>query len=272
MRSAFKGKQPVTAFPKKLAAAQEGLFGKATYASDPYDDSSGTMKEYPLDKRKLGFYHRAPGRGMCAKTIDMERYRTHVRTEFKHIDDKLEATVAARAAASPKRGAAAAGGAGGAGDDGAVALTATSAAAGAAAATTAAVHTTFEREGRDVKEGMPTTLYDFVHSSDATRGDWQKTSRDVWYHRRHRAADERKVRAPGAAVSTRTNAHTITFPPSPTLPPTQPCVQRTGTMVPASDDIGYGIDGIEEAPAHGKKSAWRDFLDKGHREASLASF
>lgn len=154
-------------YPKQVAAAQEGLFSKQTYASEPFDDASGTLKDYPLDKRRLGFYHRAPGRGLCAKTVDMERYRAHVKTEYKHIDEKLEASLTradAEKAASPS------------------ALTMTA----------SRVHTTFEKEGKDMKEGRPKTLYDYVHS-DQTRDDWQKTSRDVWYHMHARPADERKV-------------------------------------------------------------------------------
>ncbi len=48
------------------------------------------------------------------------------------------------------------------------------------------------------------------------------------------------------------------------------CLQRSGPLASTSDDYGYGIDGIESPPEHGKKSAWKDFLDKGHREANLA--
>ncbi|RYG45736.1 hypothetical protein EON67_10305, partial [archaeon] len=55
-RSAYKGKQATTAPPKRIAAAQEGVFSKMTYASDPFDDTTGTLKEEPLDKRKLGAY------------------------------------------------------------------------------------------------------------------------------------------------------------------------------------------------------------------------
>jgi hypothetical protein len=167
VRSAFKGKQAVIAHPKEVAAAQEGLFTKIAHANEVYDDASGTAKEYPQDKRKLGFYTKAPARGMGAKTIDMERYRSHVHHEFKHIDAKLAS----------------------AHED----LVSSGELKKEFSASASLVHTKFEKEGSDVKEGMPTTLYDYVHS-DMTRPDWQKTSRDVWYHPKLRPSDERKVR------------------------------------------------------------------------------
>lgn len=49
-------------------------------------------------------------------------------------------------------------------------------------------------------------------------------------------------------------------------------MQRAGPLTTVSDDYGYGIDGIEKTPQHGKHSAWRDFLDKGHKEADLSHF
>jgi hypothetical protein len=49
-------------------------------------------------------------------------------------------------------------------------------------------------------------------------------------------------------------------------------MQRVGALAVSSDDYGYGVNGIEEAPQHGKKGAWKDFFDKGHREANMAKF
>jgi len=223
VRSAFKGKQVIVPGPKDPAAAQEGLFGKLTYASDPYVDASkpggGAEKE-----RKLGFYTRAgAGRDDTASTIGMGRHREHIKREFKHIDEKLAAA---------------------AGDEGAGGLGASSgsagspgrgAAAGTLAMSSTRVHPKIESEGRDVKADMPRHLYDYVHS-DLTRPDWQKTSRDVWYHMKLRPSSERP---------------------------------RYGPMVTSSEAYGYGASEGLAPPEHGKRSAYKDFYNKGHVDSVM---
>jgi len=210
--------QVVIPTSKVPAAAGEGLFGKPAFITAPYDEATGTLAAHPLDKRKLGFYTRAPaGREGTSKTVQVKRFREAVRREFKHVDKVLAAGAGAEAAV-----------------DGTASPPAAAAAAIAKLSSTR-IHERIEREGVDVTEGRPKTLYDFVHQ-DHTREDWQKTAKDVFYHRDMRPKVERA---------------------------------RYGPLAPMSEAYGYGASEGLAAPAHGRKA--RGFLDKGHIGCNGAS-
>lgn len=237
VRTVFKGKQFMVQHPKKIAGGQEGLFTKHAYAPHEFDDSSGVLKAYPLDGRKLGFYTRMPpARDQFTKTLETERYREAIEHEYRHLDHKI---LAASRSVSPaprvRMGATStAGGAAEAPD-----VTSSTAAAGAVskvlAATSSRIHAGIEVEGPDVRERIPAHMYDHVHGRGHAMADphWQKTSRDVWYHTRVRASHERR---------------------------------RIGTHALTSEAYGYGVSepSVLDKPAHGKRGAYKDFYDHGH--------
>lgn len=273
LRSAYKGKQATVVHPKEVAAAHEGLFSKTVFVTAPYDDSTGLVKAYPLDSRKLGFYSRAPpARDQYTRSLEVERYREAIDREFRHIDRRLAETAtslsgnlagtsrstddiapSATSAPSPVRGAVASGtssrtyaprgaGAGSAaGASGGGGGSGSGAGAGATASETdAAASRVFggrpgSVDDTVIRSSRPRFMYDYVHT-DLTRPDWQRTSRDVWYHRK-------------------------------LCDPSQP--RNLGSLSTSTNDYGAGITSdILRAPEHGKVLAWKDFYDRGHIDGS----
>ena len=147
VRSTFKGKQFSSTVPKKVRAAQEGLFGKLAYAAHPFEDTNGYLKSFPLDQRKLGFYsHQPPNRDQFSRTITTEQYRESIRRETK-ITDAMIASAAA-----------------GGGGEASLGDSEVGPAVGATS----------------TRAGVPQPhLYDLVHGEPTHKPDWQKTSRDV---------------------------------------------------------------------------------------------
>jgi len=131
-------------------------FGKIEYEPHPYDDASAALKDSPLDGRKLGFYSRSPIVGPST-FHETERFREHIRIESKH------SATAGAISTPPKE-------------------------LPASASVTSS-------PTRALLASRPTSTYDCVFDDPlVTRLDWQKTSRDRFYHDKLRPAWDRKVR------------------------------------------------------------------------------
>ncbi|RYG48859.1 hypothetical protein EON67_07210 [archaeon] len=122
-----------------------------------------------------GFYSKAPsGRGAFSRTVDVERYREAMAHEYKAIDRMAASAAAAAETMLPP-------------------------VSPIVARTGTRVLASIEREAPDVRAGMPKHLYDFIHT-DATRPDWQRTARDMWYSAQLLPAKERRVRTKRRAL------------------------------------------------------------------------
>lgn len=128
-----------------------------------------------------GFYSKAPsGRGAFSRTVDVERYREAMAHEYKAIDRMAASAAAAAETMLPP-------------------------VSPLVARTGTRVLASIEREAPDVRASMPKHLYDFIHT-DATRPDWQRTARDMWYSAQLLPAKERRVRT---RLSSSCHAHNL---------------------------------------------------------------